>query len=116
MEKPPYPEPWLSVYLGEQTISDDCPDGVDTTVWVTVGNSQAGVATVARPEPFDSSTGIKGTDEQFADVECSGMTSQFVQFTDGGKTLAASLLYGKDVSPTHLAEAYGILNSVKVTG
>ncbi|MET0896243.1 MAG: hypothetical protein ABWY80_10360, partial [Acidimicrobiia bacterium] len=72
-----------------------------------------GVPTVPRPDHFDAKTGIKETGKQAGDLEC-GMTSQFIQFTDGEKTFAASVLYGKDASPARLAEAYGILESLEV--
>jgi hypothetical protein len=108
-----YPER-LSLYVGESVIAEDCPEGVDTTVWVDVsGRIHPDVAVGPRPEHFHAASGITQTEQEAADLSC-GMTSQYVQFTDHDRTLSAAVLFGSRASSARLAEAYRILDSLNV--
>jgi len=103
--------------FGADFISDEdgCSRSDNEVVFVSVreGAGRTPGTVRKRPARFGAQDGT-GIQSGYTDQECDS-TGQAISFTDNGRTLVASLAFGRDAAPDHVAQAYEMLDSIFVT-
>jgi len=104
----------LHAYVDGVEINSDCKSkadfthvGVDVTVGITGNHDYE-----KRPKRFDRSSG-GGPIANSAEDDCNS-SSQWINFSDHGVNATAHLEFGQRATVKHKAEAYAVLNSVRI--
>jgi hypothetical protein len=112
---------FVGAWVGSRYVEDEdeagCSGGDYRIVSLQVSEDEDAMGHTAgfgpRPQRFTSASGggvVSGYDDQI----CS-MRNQAISFLDHGRALRASVTVGRDASKRRIAEAYSVLDSLKVT-
>jgi hypothetical protein len=108
----PYIKAWHDKYFVDET----CGHRADfTAAGVLIEPEGAGAPTDTfppRPKVITDTSGT-GLVSGSSDLSC-GQRAQFVEFTDGARHFRVSIFLGRDATRKTIAQAYAIVNSLRV--